>query len=77
MRFAESGEIRHRGEAEVGAATWMTAVGGGRMNCVRGKYVGFASPTDGTGPLACIRRGSARRFVRRYRNTPLRARLGW
>ena len=79
MRQAESGEIRHRAEAEVGAATWMAAVGGGRMNCVRGgeKYVGFASPTDGTGPLVCIRRGRARRFVRHYRNTPLRTGLGW
>ena len=75
MRSAESGEIRHRGEAEVGAVTWMAAVGGGRMNYVRGggKYVGFASPTDGTDPLVCIRRDSVRCFVRRYRNTLLRA----
>ena len=36
MRFAEYNEIRHRGKVEVGTATWMAAVGGGRMNCVRG-----------------------------------------
>ena len=67
-----------RDSPPVGAATWMAAVGGRRMNCVRGvgKYVRFASPTNGTGLLVCIRRGSARRFVRRYRNTPLRAGLG-
>ena len=55
MRFAESGEIRHRGEAEVGAATWMAAVGGGRMNGMRG----WGNMLDSPLPLT----GLARLFV--------------
>ena len=47
--FSESGEIRRRGEAEVGAATQMAAVGGGRMNCVRGGENMLDSPLPLTG----------------------------